>query len=394
MFDATTNSYVYSAPFSATTVIAPTVSGRALSVALGQAVALAPYIATTNPSGDSITAYWVEDLGTGGNLATGGVTVAKGQWLQASSQWSNVQYVGGSSSGTDTLELAMYDATIGTFVYSTLFSATTVGPSQVHSDNLSYAASASGANHFIDLPNFEASFGDLIKAFGSNMQAMSAWYSTFEPLEHRVAAFDGLDYIASYRDLIQVLAPPGSSQTAVEDIGAMHYITNGLNEGRTTTFNGLDYIASYKDLIKVFGANSDAGAMHFITYGINEGRTTTFDGLDYIASYKDLIAAFGANEQSGAAHFINNGNNEGRTTTFDGLSYIAQYSDLMMAFGANNDAGASHYITNGVNEGRSTSFNVQAYETAHPDLKGVYATNDQFLAAYINTYVQTGHYLV
>ena len=65
----------------------------------------------------------------------------------------------------------------------------------------------------------------------------------------------------------------------------------------------------------------------------------------------------------------------------------------MSAFGANNDAGATHYIDYGLNEGRSSSFNVQAYEAAHPDLLGEFATNDQFLTAYISTYVQTGNYL-
>ena len=56
-------------------------------------------------------------------------------------------------------------------------------------------------------------------------------------------------------------------------------------EGRTTTFDGLDYIASYSDLIGALGADERAGAAHFIDYGSREGRTTTFDGLAYIAQY-------------------------------------------------------------------------------------------------------------
>jgi hypothetical protein len=263
---------------------------------------------------------------------------------------------------------------------------------QVHPNDLDYASTASGYNHFIDLVNFEASFPDLIAAFGLNQSAMQNWYNQREPIEHRVAVFDGLDYIASYPDLVQAFGNAGSI-TAVEDAGAQHYIQSGLHEGRQTTFNGLDYVASYGDLIAAFGANGDAGAFHFIESGHNEGRTPSFDGLDYIASYSNLINAFGANEQAGAAHFIDYGYNEGRTTTFDGLAYIAQYTDLMHAFGANNDAGASHYIEQGHNEGRTTSFNVAAYEQAHPDLIGVYATNDQFLTAYINHYVATGTYL-
>jgi hypothetical protein len=263
---------------------------------------------------------------------------------------------------------------------------------QVHANDLSYASTASGSNHFIDLLNFEASYSDLIRAFGTNQQSMQNWYNTYEPRENRTETFDGLDYIASYADLINAFRSAGAMH-AVQDAGATHYIIYGLNEGRGTTFNGLDYIASYGDLIAAYGANSDAGAYHFIEYGYTEHRMMNFDGLDYIASYADLIQAFGANEQAGAAHFIHYGYHESRATTFDGLAYIAHYADLMTAFGANNDAGASHYINSGYNEGRSTTFDVAGYEAAHPDLQGVYATNDQFLTAYINTYVTTGHLL-
>jgi hypothetical protein len=266
-------------------------------------------------------------------------------------------------------------------------------PAPVHANDLTYSSTASGFNHFIDLLNFEASYSDLIQAFGVNQQAMQDWYNANEPNERRIETFDGLDYIASYGDLINAFRS-GGSMREVQDLGATHFITNGVAEGRATTFNGLDYIASYGDLMAAFGADNDAGAFHYIENGQSEGRTTTFDGLDYIASYSDLIRAFGANEQAGAAHFITQGSKEGRSAgTFDGLSYIAQYTDLMNAFGANNDAGASHYITNGFSEGRSTSFDVAGYEAAHPDLQGRFATNDQFLTAYINTFTTTGHFL-
>jgi hypothetical protein len=259
-------------------------------------------------------------------------------------------------------------------------------------NNLAYSSTASGYNHFIDLLNFEASFADLIFAFGTDQQAMQKWYAAYEPQEQRVETFDGLDYVASSRDLINAFGSAGSMQ-AVQDDGATHYMVYGLYEGRSITFNDLDYIASYSDLIKAFGANNDAGAYHYIAYGSQEGRTTTFDGLDYIASYSDLIKAFGANNDAGATHFIDYGYNEGRGTAFDGLAYIADYTDLMKAFGANNNAGATHYIDYGYNEGRATTFNMAAYESKHPDLIGKYATKDQFLTAYINTYDTTGHFL-
>ena len=265
-------------------------------------------------------------------------------------------------------------------------------PQPVHPNDLSHSSTASGSNHFIDLLNFEASYRDLIAAFGTNQAAMQNWYNQYEPLEHRTETFDGLDYIASYHDLINAFGGAGFVK-AVQDDGASHFIAYGHNEGRATTFNGLDYIASYKDLIKAFGSDNDAGAYHYIEHGSSEGRTVTFDGLDYIASYSDLIKAFGDNEQAGASHFITYGSNEGRTTTFDGLSYIAGYTDLMNAFGADNDVGAAHYIDHGLSEGRHTAFNVAGYESTHPDLIGKFTSNDAFLTAYIDTYRSTGTFL-
>jgi uncharacterized repeat protein (TIGR03803 family) len=262
-----------------------------------------------------------------------------------------------------------------------------------HPNDISQSGDVTGPDNFIDLLNLEASYPDLINAFGTDQQAMQNWFNTYEPTEQRADTFDGLDYIASYSDLVDAFKSAGSEQ-AVLDAGATHYIEYGYNEGRTTTFNSLDYIASYGDLIDAFGVNGDAGAYHYIEYGETEGRATTFDGLDYIASYKDLIKAFGANEQDGAEHFIQYGYNEGRTTTFHGLDYIAGYTDLMEAFGADNDAGATHYIDYGLKEGRvAAPFNVAAYESAHPDLIGAYANNGAFLTAYIDTYKATGHYL-
>ena len=136
-----------------------------------------------------------------------------------------------------------------------------------------------GAHNFIDMPNFVASYGDLINAFGTNQQAAQNWYNAQEPIEQRAETFDGLDYVASYSDLTNAFKSAGSEQ-AVLDAGATHFIGAGYQEGRNITFNSLDYIASYVDLINAFGANGDAGAYHYIESGASEGRKTTFDGLD------------------------------------------------------------------------------------------------------------------
>jgi len=88
---------------------------------------------------------------------------------------------------------------------------------------------------------------------------MQSWYAARQSIEQRADTFDGLDYVASYSDLINAFKNAGSEQAVLDD-GAAHYMEYGVNEGRATTFNGLDYIASYGDLIRAFGVNGDAGA--------------------------------------------------------------------------------------------------------------------------------------
>ena len=168
-----------------------------------------------------------------------------------------------------------------------------------------------------------------------------------------LASVDGLEYIASYGDL---MAAFGANKAA----GYQHFATAGLFEGRTTTFDGLEYIASYGDLIQAFGANVDAGASHYIVAGRTEGRHVTFDGLEYIASYDDLIGAFhnqvAANPDPdiGAIHYITAGYAEQREPDrFDAASYLAHYADLQAAFHGDLHAATLHYITSGFFEGRT-----------------------------------------
>ncbi len=45
-----------------------------------------------------------------------------------------------------------------------------------------------GAYNFIDLSNLEASYGDLIQAFGTNTQAMQNWYH-LQPTQRKSAHY-------------------------------------------------------------------------------------------------------------------------------------------------------------------------------------------------------------
>jgi hypothetical protein len=178
-----------------------------------------------------------------------------------------------------------------------------------------------------------------------------------QPQQVLPPGFDGLQYIASYGDLIPAF---GANEAA----GEQHYLAFGEAEGREIdTFNEVGYLERYPDLQAAFGSDVDAATRHYIEFGFGEGRTYPplglpegFDGLQYIASHDDLIPAFGANETAGEQHYLNFGEAEGREiATFDEQQYLANYEDLRAAFGDDADAATAHYIRFGFGEGRSDS---------------------------------------
>ncbi len=97
------------------------------TVAAQQSVAISSLFTISNPSGDSITEYSFEDNGGGsGYFTLAGTVEPNGQVFTVSaSDLNSVQYVGGSSAGTDTLTVDAYDATIGAWISSASLSAVT-----------------------------------------------------------------------------------------------------------------------------------------------------------------------------------------------------------------------------------------------------------------------------
>lgn len=73
--------------------------------------------------------------------------------------------------------------------------------------------------------------------------------------------FDAVQYLAANIDL------RAAFRTDL-DRAAAHCIQGGAAEGCTVSFDGLRYIASYGDLIQVLPKTVNAGAMHFITDGM------------------------------------------------------------------------------------------------------------------------------
>ena len=206
-----------------------------------------------------------------------------------------------------------------------------------------------------------------------------------------ITDFEALNYIASYGDLINAF---GIDIEAAKS----HYTNYGKSEGRSlTSFSATDYLSKYSDLSATFGDDKTSALKHYIQYGHKEGRTdsstgsnlTDFEALNYIASYGDLINAFGTDLTSAKSHYTNNGKSEGRALDdFDEWGYLASNTDLMNAFGNDTTEAVKHYIFLGIKEGRKTDgFNAESYLNNYAVLKSAFG-NDHTLAK--KHYVENG----
>ena len=120
-----------------TGAVSPTVNVSSFTVAAHQSIAASSFFTISNPNGDSITEYSFEDNGGGsGHFNLSGTTEPNGQAFTISAaNLSSVQYVGGSSAGTDTLMIDAYDATTSTWMSSVSLSAVTTAAFPLASAN-------------------------------------------------------------------------------------------------------------------------------------------------------------------------------------------------------------------------------------------------------------------
>ncbi len=102
--------------------------------------------------------------------------------------------------------------------------------------------------------------------------------------------------------------------------GLMDILSAGRDNGtiavhrQVSAIDGLQYIASYLDLIQAFGANATAGQQHYGSYGRNKGRLIDdFNEAQYLANYPDLQVAFGGDTNAATIHYIQFGFAEGRS---------------------------------------------------------------------------------
>jgi hypothetical protein len=113
------------------------------------------------------------------------------------------------------------------------------------------------------------------------------------------------------------LVPPGHYMLFIlssDDVPSVARILQVGDIAQLSVYDGLEYIASYGDLIRAFGANAAAGNQHYQLSGQAEGRILDrFNVRQYLAKYPDLEAAFGTNYLAAITHFITNGYYEGRS---------------------------------------------------------------------------------
>lgn len=245
---------------------------------------------------------------------------------------------------------------------------------------IGWADVLSGAEAFDGL-SYIASHRDLINVFGANAEAGNRHFAVAGFAEGRTASFDPLAYTASYADLRQVFGTD-------EQASASHYIQTGVTEGRSVSFNGYTYIASYADLRAAFGTDADTGTRHFIESGATEGRSVTFDAYSYLATNTEVLRQVGADISAAAVHYITTGASQGLATSgFAALRYTASYDDLIQVFGTDTAAATQHYVVAGAFEGREATFNALGYIASYTDLRGAFGTDEE---AATRHYIQSG----
>ncbi|WP_338845726.1 M10 family metallopeptidase C-terminal domain-containing protein [Massilia sp. W12] len=255
----------------------------------------------------------------------------------------------------------------------------------------------------LNVLRYVASYGDLIGAFGVNVDNAAQHFLSSSVKENRGVTFDPAVYIDKYAD---VRAAVGSDQ----DAATRHFITSGFGLGRNDSklsadnlsgTSGNDSILSYggsdtlwgglgndvldagdgTDIVRFDGKNAEylysvkSGAItvtdnngangnegvdtlrnvETLRFADRDMNVTTLNVLRYVASHADLIGAFGVNTDNAAQHYLNSSVKENRGVTFDPAVYIDKYASVRAAVGSDLEAAVRDFISTGFGLGRSDS---------------------------------------
>jgi hypothetical protein len=292
VYDATTSTWSAYSPLAVNTYdIPPTVNVQNVAVAENTAIPVSSLITSiSNPSNDSISEFAFYDAGGGnGHFTVNGATEPDGQWIYVSANdLSNVDYVGGSSPGSDTLYVMAYDATGSTWLPPSSLTATTAASSalSLQYKGFDYVAFYNGAYEDSDsLPNLaqtgansiEATLDYGIDAQTSKVVADPNYTDSLTALGDTIAQAEELGLSVMVRPLIDFLNPAESAPYSVGEWRQDYHPTN------VATF-----FASYQQMIVAEAEVAQANGAQMLSIGAELDQLT---GAQYLPYWTNIIDA-------------------------------------------------------------------------------------------------------
>ena len=248
---------------------APTVDVQNISVVENTSISESAFVTgVTNPSGDSIAAYGFYDAGGGsGYLMLNGVAQPDGNWVDVPSADLNaVQYVGGSTPGTDTIDVEILDGVTGAWSASAALTATTT---TVNLQDFSFAGamagySVAGSSNDVTVVNktsgvtstlvnvAQITFSDYTLVFDLTSSEDALVYELYQAAYDRIPDHAGFTYWAPQADANQLsaltlatafLSAPEFTLLYGSNPTNAHYVTELYTNvlGRTPDAAGLSY---------------------------------------------------------------------------------------------------------------------------------------------------------
>ena len=289
VYDATTSTWSSASSLAATSHALPTVNVQNVSVPENMPIPASALITSiSNPSGDSISEYGFYDAGGNGHFTVNGASEPDGQWIYVpAGNLSNVDYVGGSSPGSDTLDVEVYDATASTWSPpASLTAMTTASAFSLQYKGFDYVAFYNGAyENSNSLPSLvqtgansiEATLDYGIDAQTSQVVADPNYTDSLTALGNTIAQAESLGLSVMVRPLIDFLNPTESAPYSVGDWRQDYQPTNVAA-----------FFASYQQMIVAEAEVAQANGAQMLSIGAELDQLT---GPQYLPYWTNIINA-------------------------------------------------------------------------------------------------------
>ncbi len=270
--------------------VPPTMDVQSVSVAENSPIAASSLITSlSNPSNNDITYYDFYDAGRNGYFTVNGVAEPDGQWICVpANNLSNVDYVGGSAPGSETLHVKAYDATRATWVgYSSLTATTDVVPA-VNVQNVAIAENASIA-------------------------AASLIASISNPSNGSITYYGFYDAGGSGHFTLNGVAEPDGQWLYVpaSNLGAVDYVGGAAPGSDTLNIEVYDATTSTWSVSSALTATTYDVAPTVNVQSVSVAENTAIAAASLITSISnpsnDSITCYGFYDAGGSGHFTLNG---------------------------------------------------------------------------------------